>query len=107
MTVYGLPIEWACLLVGLRGVTDYLGSVALFTKCQATGYRPIDSGPASLQGTCKLFHRVAFQEDCLLQSAEKLLVGQGVLDSTKVKLSTGSDDELGIVALTNGGREAD
>lgn len=49
----------------------------------------------------KLLCRVAFQEDRLLQNAEELLVGHGVLNGPKVKLSAGSYDELRIVASAN------
>ena len=50
---------------------------------------------------------MAFQEDSLFQRSEELLVGNRVLDGTKVKLSAGSHDELRIIAFTDGDREAD
>ena len=55
----------------------------------------------------RLFNQVAFQEDRLFQGAEELLVGNGVLNGTKVKLSTGPYNELRIVALADGDCEAD
>ena len=66
---------------------------------QAEGYEIEEEG--FLLDSRGLFNRVAFQEDCLFQCTEELLVGNRVLDGVKIELSAGSHDELRVVAVAD------
>ena len=50
---------------------------------------------------------MALEEESLLQSAEKRLVGRWVLNGAQIELRAGAHDQLGLVSLTYGGGEAD